>query len=74
MGRVVRHPGKPTSGRYVYRTSDGFGWYWQCDLHDEDGPVASYHTFPTQGMALANALLHAVECPFNNELEEREVE
>lgn len=28
---LQRWPGKPTSGRYVYRSANGL-WYWQCNL------------------------------------------
>jgi len=40
---LVRHEGKPTSGRYVYAGFESGGtrltgvWYWQCDLCGEDG-------------------------------------
>jgi len=60
---VTRWPGKPTSGRYVYRYKAG-GWGWQCDLHEIS--VAAYHSFPTHAQALENALIHAAKCPERN--------
>ena len=60
---IVRWLGRPTSGRYVYRLGKGI-WSWQCDLHDIT--VAAFHTFPTHGEALENALIHAKNCTERN--------
>lgn len=59
---VVRHPGKPTSGRFVYKCRDG--WYWQCDLHDEAVPPDDQygHIVTTMQEAFAGAIAHAAVC------------
>lgn len=70
---VTRWPGKPTSGRYVYRCVSG--WTWQCDLHPDSeytadgesqpwmyGPVV-----PTMRQAFDGALSHAaLVCEYSN--------
>jgi hypothetical protein len=65
----TRHPGMPTSGRYVYRprTSDMQSisdvWYWQCDLHDDDvAQPDQYGDGATMREAFAGALAHAKVC------------
>lgn len=71
--------GAPTSGRYVYKTSQSRVWYWQCDLHGDEfdahpdpewegkpewhGPDEGYDTQPE---ALDAALTHARVCGHNN--------
>lgn len=71
---ITRHPGKPTSGRFVYHYStdvvnaDGLrvekgAWYWQCDLHGDDSQWV-YGDADTWESALRLALAHADTCPF----------
>jgi hypothetical protein len=67
---VVRHPGKPTSGRYVYGPRPGSPsharWVWQCDLHEDDNDEGTWGVARTQPEAFAAALAHAERCPFDN--------
>lgn len=64
----VRFVGKPTSGRYVYRSrnNDGSllpGWQWQCDLHWHGEALPSEYGYAaTMQGALAGALAHAPDC------------
>lgn len=64
---LERWPGKPTSGRYVYRCIGG--WHWQCDLHgDDDAPDAEGGiVLPTMQEAFAGALAHAAVCTGSSE-------
>lgn len=59
----MRHRGRPTSGRYVYRAKGG-GWYWQCDLHDdaEAQPDQYGSIMATQREAFDGAVAHAGVC------------
>lgn len=61
---LTRWPGKPTSGRFVYRSRVRGGWYWQCDLHDGDvaQPDQYGDVVPTMQEAFAGALAHAAVC------------
>jgi hypothetical protein len=59
---LVRHVGKPTSGRFVYKTRDGGGWYWQCDLHDDEDAENGGPVVKTMQEAFAGALRHAETC------------
>jgi hypothetical protein len=61
---LTRWPGKPTSGRFVYRSRVRGGWYWQCDLHDDDPSLLSQYGGLVSSMqeALAGALAHAAVC------------
>jgi hypothetical protein len=67
---LVRHEGKPTSGRYVYaRRGIGNkltgGWLWQCDLCGDDECVAFGASGSMQG-AFAQALEHTRFCLYSN--------
>lgn len=65
----VRWPGKPTSGRYVYR-EEGGGWYWQCDLHDGLEALPGQYSerdWATVQEAFEDALKHAADCTAINE-------
>lgn len=61
---LTRWPGKPTSGCFVYRSRAREGWYWQCDLHDEDPALPDQYgeLVPTMQEAFASALAHAHVC------------
>lgn len=60
----VRWPGKPTSGRYVYKSRSEGEWYWQCDLHDD--PVVLPEQYGegwlTMQGAFRDAMAHARVC------------
>lgn len=73
---VVRYPGKPTSGRYVYGYLSS-GWWWQCDLHgeeydaDPDGygqraDIWATKWHKTWRSAFDEAYAHALVCPHQN--------
>lgn len=52
---LTRWPGKPTSGRFVFK--GGENWFWQCDLCD------AYETdYPTMPLAFEGCLHHASNC------------
>lgn len=51
----VRWPGKPTSGRYVYKGH--YEWYWQCDLCG-----AYHHDYTTMQGAFKDCLEHSEDC------------
>lgn len=52
---LTRWPGKPTSGRYVYRAE--YGWFWQCDLCD------AYEVgYESMTLAFSDCLKHARNC------------
>lgn len=54
---LTRHKGKPTSGRFVYRSRSRNLWHWQCDL------CHSYEIdFQSWADAMRNALDHANQC------------
>lgn len=58
----VRWPGKPTSGRYVFKCEGG--WYWQCDLHDDPEALPDQYgpTVLTMQEAFVGAMEHAKVC------------
>ena len=56
---LVRHAGKPTSGRFVYKARETGRWYWQCDLC---GAPSQTMTVDTMQAAFAEALDHAPWC------------
>ena len=51
-----RWPGMPTSGRYVFRTENG--WYWQCDLCG----YSQFNHSRTMQDAFTLAVIHAGDC------------
>lgn len=58
---LTRHSGKPTSGRYVFKSNFGKEWYWVCDLCEEwNAP------YPTQPEAFRGAMIHALVCLDDN--------
>lgn len=62
---TTRWPGKPTSGRLVYRGRETGRWYWQCDLHPEDwAQPDQWGMHRAWGDALTACLAHAQVCPF----------
>jgi hypothetical protein len=64
---VIRWPGKPTSGRYVYGNGP-HKWSWQCDLHEDlaDDELSPGGYGNSMQEAFAAAMAHAAECPFDN--------
>lgn len=57
---LVRYPGMPTSGRYVYHY--GFHhWQWQCDLCGAPDE-ASTRKYSSQLEAFLDAMKHAEVC------------
>lgn len=62
---VVRHVGKRTSGRYVYKVRTG--WYWQCDLHEKEGDYEYGKVVPTMQEAFEGALEHVEICGRTND-------
>ena len=56
---LVRHVGKPTSGRFVYKARDTGRWYWQCDLC---GAPSQTMTVDTMQAAFTEAIDHAQSC------------
>lgn len=63
--RITGWPGKPTSGRSVYKGRETGAWVWQCDLHDEDPvPDDQWGTAATMVEAALAAIEHARVCPF----------
>jgi len=61
---ITRWPGKPTSGRSVYRGRDSGAWYWQCDLHPDEDWTDEWGIADTWGEVMAAAIAHAVHCSF----------
>lgn len=59
---LVRWPGKPTSGRYVYRVTNCAepGWYWQCDACNLEAYGGPCSTMPD---AFKEAKEHSRQCP-----------
>lgn len=52
---LQRYNGKPTSGRYVYKSQSG--WHWQCDMCER-----YEYDFSTWKDAIFDALTHTYFC------------
>jgi len=64
LSGLVRWPGMPTSGRFVYQSRLRGGWYWQCDLHDDNPSLPDQwgEGFKTMRAAFDAAMEHAEVC------------
>jgi hypothetical protein len=61
--QLTRWPGKPTSGRFVYRSKARPGrWWWQCDLCEQPDYEDDAPGFSSWRDALSEALRHADVC------------
>lgn len=62
-----RLPGKPYSGRLVYKGAVTGTWYWQCDLHDEEDLMFYCGAGENWHEVFSEALSHSYVCGGTNE-------
>lgn len=61
---LTARQGKPTSGRFVYKSRSSREWYWQCDLCERTSVGITQHLAWVS--AFQGALTHERTCLYVN--------